>query len=100
MPAEAMTIGELGVFFLQVGTVEEDQPCNIDGCGSCVNGAFKPLSDQPRQIARMIKMGMGQNDRVNGSRLNRKARPVAFAKLARALKQTAVDEDAAAIVID
>ena len=84
----------LRLFLQQVPTVREQQSAQGGTAFGAVNLTAESLLDQYRQIARMIEVRMGKHDRVDGGRLDRERRPVAFAQLLVALEQPAVDEHA------
>ena len=56
--------------------------------------APEAVAHQGRQIARVIQMGMGQDDAVDTGRQDGKGCPVLEAKLLQPLEQAAIHEDA------
>jgi hypothetical protein len=87
-----VAVGELGFFFLQMAAVEQQDTAQVKGCGRAVHLAGKALACQQRQVAAVVQVGMGQDDRVNAGRLHRQRRPVAQAQRLVALKQSAIDQ--------
>lgn len=80
--------------------IEQDQPCDVPGRRRGINGARKAVPDEPRQITAVVQMGVGEDDCIDGSRLNREGCPVELAKLAKSLKEAAVDQQALAVPVD
>ncbi len=98
MAAEPVAIGELCIFLLQVGAVEQDEASNVDRRGSRINGSVEALFEEPGQIAAMIEMRMCQHDGFDTRRFYGKPAPIELPELARALEQSAIDQQAAALV--
>ena len=100
VPGIAIPVGPLGFPFLQVGTVRQENAAEVKGGVGAMDRAFEALLDQHGQIAGMIDMRVGQDDRVNGSRVYRQRLPVAQAQLLVALEQAAIDQDARLACVD
>ena len=56
-------------------------------------GGAKALRDEPRQVSAMVKMRVGQHNRVDLGRWNWKGLPVPFAQFLQTLKEARVNED-------
>ena len=56
--------------------------------------------DQPRQVAAMVEVRVGEDDGVDRGGVDRQRLPVALAQLLETLKQPAVDEDAMAVHLE
>jgi len=69
MFGKAVTVGEIRVLFLQEGRIRKQDAAKILRAGCANHLAPEPVAYQQRQIARMIDMGMGQNDEVDGLRV-------------------------------
>jgi hypothetical protein len=57
--------------------------------------ALEAVLDQQRQVSRMIEMRMREEDLLYAGRVDRQLRPIAQPERLEALKQAAVDEQAA-----
>ena len=68
--AVSVTIGLACIFLLQSSRVRQNQTTQIGGAWSAEHTTAESLSDQTRQVAAVIKMRVGQNDRTNGCGLN------------------------------
>ena len=58
------------------------------------------MTDEPRQVTRVIDVRMRDDYRVDRSRIERWLLPVALAQLLQALEQTSVDQHPRAISLD
>src|SRR3546814_19756641 len=52
------------------------------------------------QIARVIEMGMGDNDCIDAGGRDRQRFPIEFTQIFHALKQAALDQDALAVMLE
>ena len=68
MLGEALAIGVLGVFFLQVARIGKQQLAQVKGGGGRVDFAVKPLVDEARNVAGVVKVGMGQHQPLDALR--------------------------------
>ena len=91
--AGLVLVHERRIAFLQVGTVPEDDLGDRGGPLGADDGAGETVADQPRQIAGVIEVGMGEDDRVDRVRVDGQRGPVEFAQVLDPLEQTAVDQD-------
>ena len=97
---ETFAVGHLGLAFLQMGRVgQEDFAERLRRRGG-MDRPMKALPRQQRQIARMVDMRMRQQDEVDLGGRNRQGLPVALAQLFEALEQAAIDQDAAPVRLD
>lgn len=55
---------------------------------------------EPRHVARVVDVGVGQDDSVQRLRVEWRAAPVLLAELLVALEEPAIDEDASAVALD
>ncbi|MCY1298507.1 hypothetical protein D9M70_479970 [compost metagenome] len=94
MLGEALAVGEFGILLLQIGAVQQDQFRDVAGCGGGMDAALESVCHQPRQVAAVIQMGMGQHDRVDVGGRDGQALPVELAQVLQALEQPAVDQQA------
>ena len=89
-----MAVGKGGVLLLQVTTVGQDNGAQVARTGRRMDLAGKSLFDQQGQVAVVVQMGMGQQDRPHCIRQHWQRRPVAQAQLLVAQKLAAVDQQA------
>jgi hypothetical protein len=61
---------------------------------------MKSLSDEARQIARVVDMRMGNQHCVQSSRIEGRLLPVSFAEFTNPLVEAAVEQDAGLAVLD
>ena len=100
MPGKALAIGELGVLLLDPGAVEQDQPRHLVAGGGGVDAAAEAVDHQPRQVAAMVQVRMGEHHRVDVARFGGQSFPVQFAQVLQALEQAAVHQDAGVAVAE
>ena len=100
MPGEAVLVGVARVLFLQVARVGQEQAQQVAGGLGRVHGALEALASQPRQVAGVVDVGVGEHHRVQGRGLDRQGGPVALAQGLEALEQAAVDQDAGVAGLD
>ncbi len=87
-----MFVGMIRIFFLKVTAVRQKDRAEVARGGRAVDFSGKALFDQERQVPAVIQMRMGQDDRVNFGRTDRKRFPVPKAQLLETLEQTAVHQ--------
>lgn len=90
----ALPVGVGGFFFLQVSAVGEHDLGELACSFGAVHRTAKAEFDEPRKIPTVIDVGVGQHDRVDAVRRDRKACPVLQPQLLSSLEQPAVDQDA------
>ena len=88
----AVAVRVLGVFFLNASRVGQHDAAKILRAGRTEDSAPEALRYEARQIAAVIEVRVGQDDRGDVGRTNRQVMPVALAQFLEALKQPAVDE--------
>jgi hypothetical protein len=88
-----MTIGELGISFLQKAAIWEEHGTKIAGCRRRVDRAVEAIPDKDGYVSRVIDMGMGEHDRVDRFRLDWQRVPVAKPQLLETLEQTTVNQN-------
>ena len=67
--------GELRVFFLQVRGIGKQQAAKFARGGICVDRAVIAGAHQPRKIAGVVDMRVGENNPIDGGRIDRTACP-------------------------
>ncbi len=92
--AVALLLREAGLLFLQGAGVFEHQAGERAGRPRAVDRAAVALRHESRQEARVVEMGVGEDDGVDLLRPERERAPVALLELVVALEETAVDEQA------
>ncbi len=85
----------LGVFLLDVAGVLEEDLGGFDGGGGGVDATSETVADEPRQIAGVIEMGVGEEDGIDAVRGDREGIPVTPEQFS-FLVDAAVDQDAGA----
>ena len=80
-----------GIFFLQLGRIQQDDSGNFRRGVSAIDFAFKSLLDQLRQETAMIQVGMSQQDGIDTLGRHRKRLPVSIPKMP-FLIESAIDE--------
>ena len=95
-----MAVRVLGVLLLQVSRVRQQDPAEVRSRPRAEDGTRETVLDEQRQIARVVEMGMRQNDGIDETRLDWQRRPVAKAKRLEALEQAAVDQQPAVVVLE
>lgn len=96
--AETLSIGVLGILFLQVAAVLEDQFGQVAGCGGGVDASAKAITHELGQVAGVVQVRVRQYHRVECLRRDRQWLPVQLAQVLQALEQAAVDQDVLSIV--
>ena len=81
-----------GFLFLDLAGVLEQQRDEAAARLGAVDGALEALGDEARQQARMVEVGVGDDDRVELRRPEREGGAVALLELLGALVDAAVDE--------
>ena len=94
------TIGLARVFFLQPRRVRQHKLAEIGGAGRAEDPAVITLCDEPRKVAGMIEVRVGQNHGGEVGCRERQRLPVAESQLLQTLKQSAVDENPLSVDID
>ena len=87
-----MPVGVPGIFFLDVRRIGEHQGAEVACAGGAEDSALEALRDEPRQVAAVVEVGVGEDDRVDARRVDRQRLPVPFAQLLEPLEQPAVDQ--------
>jgi hypothetical protein len=81
-----------GVLFLDVRGVEQEDPGEVGGSRRAEDRPAKSVSDEQRQIARVIEVGVAQDDGIDAGRIEPWRRPVPTPQLLQALKEAAVEQ--------
>src|SRR5690606_25534917 len=93
-------VEEIGVLLVEIATVLENQRGNVPGRRGRVDATAKAVPHEARQIARMVEMGVCENDRIDAGGRDRQWFPVEFAQILHALEQAAIDQDALAFMFE
>jgi hypothetical protein len=86
-----MIVIKLGIFFLQMAGVGQQNTAQIDRRRGGVDRALEPILDQARYPAAMVNVRMRKHNRIDCIRRNRSVLPVALAPFLRPLKHAAID---------
>ena len=84
----------LAELLLEPPRVQEDKARELDGPGCRTNRAVEPLPDDVRDQPAVVKVGMREEDRVEGGRIERQRDPVADRFVGPSLEHPAIHEDA------
>ena len=95
-----MTIEVFRLLFLQMPAIGQQDAAEISGCMTCINWRAQAVANQQWKIAAVIEMGVGENGGVNRIRAHRKWCPVSEPQYFVTLKQSAVDEEPALVVVE
>ncbi len=74
--AVALPVGVSGIFLLEVGGVGQQNSAQFDRVGGRVNRAAEPVAMESREVAAVIDVSMGEDDRVDRVGTDRERRPV------------------------
>mgnify|MGYP000564940003 CR=1 FL=1 len=85
--AEAALVGEASLFLLEVGGVGQQHAEQARGRRRAEDRALETLSDQAGKPARVIDVGVGQDDRVHLVSRSREGFPVEAPEFGRALEE-------------
>lgn len=92
MFGKALLVCPLSIFFLDFGTITQDDFRDIERGGRTPNRTTVTHIDQARQKPGVVHMSMGKQHQINISHIHRKILPVEFAQLFNALKHAAINE--------
>ena len=90
--AEALAVGVLGVLFLELRGVEQDDLREVARGRRAVDGAVEALADEAGQGAAVVEVGVREDDVADRPRVEAGAPPVQQAQLFEALKHPGIDE--------
>jgi hypothetical protein len=82
-----------GLLFLQMRRIEQDDAGQFLGCRGRDDFTFESALDQERQAAAMVQMCVGQQDVVDGGRVEAERFRILLVQLTSALIQAAIDQD-------
>ncbi len=85
-----MTIMKLGIFFLEVSRIRQNNAAQIDRRRSRINRAHEALLYQARNPATVVEVGVRQDQTFDVFRRDRQVLPVPLAPFLLALEKTAV----------
>ena len=92
VPGVAVAVSLIGLAFLQVARIAQDDAAQILSGRRCDHLAAITLIDQPGQIAAVIKVGVGQHYPVDTRGRHGQRPPVTLAQHLETLKEAAVDQ--------
>src|SRR3990172_8740788 len=78
---KAMAVGEVRILLLQESAVRQKNSAQFLGRVRAEDSASKAVPYEGRQVARVVEVGMGQENRVDGLRFDREWRPVSQSEL-------------------
>jgi hypothetical protein len=84
---------ERRIFFLKMAGVGQHHRAEFDRRLGREDRTAKPLLDQTRNPAAMVKVSVRENDCINLARRNRRVLPVALAPFLLSLKHSAIDQN-------
>ena len=94
---EVVAVRERGVFFLQASGIGQHDLAEILRAQRAEHAAAEALRDEPRQVAAVIQVRVGQDDGLEARGGNRQILPVPQAELLQALEQPGIHHDAGAV---
>jgi hypothetical protein len=94
----ALAIRPLGVFFLKMRGIGQDDPRKVGSGGRAEDAALETLRDEPREVASVIEVRVSEDDGRDRIGLDRKGLPVAIAH--GALEEAAVNEQPLAVQLE
>ena len=100
MLGETVPVRVSGVLLLQVARVGQQDPAEFRGRFGAEDRAPEAMLHEEGQIARMVEMGVGQNDGIDLAWINREACPVAKPERLETLEQAAIDEQTMIAALD
>jgi hypothetical protein len=83
----------LGLLFLKVSGIRQQDPEQVDGGGRRVHCAAEPVGLEPRQVSAVVDVRVRQHDVIDRPRLDGQALPVAAPQRLQPLVETALDEN-------
>ena len=98
-PAGA-AVAVAGLFLAEVGRVEHHQPCEFAARGGGDDLALEAAAREQGNAPAVVEVGMGQQQVVDGGRVEAEGIGVFLVQFASALVESAVDEDALAGAFD
>src|SRR4029453_11625672 len=78
----------------------QDQRAQVLRARCAEDASPKTAANQPREVAAMIKVRMGEDHRVNPPGIDREGGPVPFAQFLQPLKKPAIHQDEAAVQVE
>ena len=95
----APAVDALDVVLLDVRRVAKHQVAEVDSGGRGVDAAAEALPDERRQVAAVVHMGVGEDDRLDVGGTEREVAVALEGLLAVALEGSAVEEEAMAVPV-
>jgi len=89
---EAFLIDVLNIFFLNVGTVAQQSDSEVMSGRRAINGAAKSPVYQVGYIAAVVNVGMGEEKKVKGFRIEREIKVEVLTGFAPSLEEAAIKE--------
>lgn len=88
----AVAVRMLRLLLLQVGAVGQQDAAELVGRCGAADAAAEAAAHQQRQVAAVVDVGVGEQDRVQRCGRHRQRRPVAKPQLLEALEEPAIDQ--------
>jgi hypothetical protein len=85
--------GVLGVFFLKVAGIAQENAAQLDGRPVGIDRIAVAVLHQTRQPAGVVQVRVGENTPINRPRINGKRIPVALLEFAASLKEPAIHQE-------
>ncbi len=95
---ETLAVGVGGVLLLDVGGVHPQDVEQVRGGLCAVDRPVEARANEPRDPARVVQMGVGQDHAVQAPGADLEVPPVALAVVLELLEQAAIDQQACAVV--
>lgn len=95
-----LTPGVLGLFLEKVRTVGKQERTQFRRAEAAHHFTPEAVLEEGRNVTGMVEMGVGEEDQIDRVGRNRKIRTIAQPEFFVSLKQTTIDEDAAACGFD
>ena len=92
VPRIAIAVGGSGIVLLDMSAVRQQNGAEIGGRLRAVDRTLEAISHQAWDIAAMVDMGMGQQQRIELGGIERQGLPVALPEFLLALEKPAVDQ--------
>ena len=91
---------EAGVFLLEVRAVPQDDPGQRGRLRGAQHRSREAVAHQTWQVARVVEVGVSENNRFECSGPHRRGLPVPAAQVAHALEQADVDQHPVRVLLD
>src|SRR3546814_7580762 len=92
-------VEEIGVLLVEISAILENERRHVARRRGRVDATPKAVTHEARQIARVIEMGLGENDCIAAGGRDRQRFPIASTQIFHALTNAAIVQDALAVVL-